>query len=1465
MKKLIAFVLCLFLCSTAYATKEFAKKFPTDTPLEVYTPNNPPPGGTPGGSNEDIQFNDSGSFGGNHGFVYFKNTHKTIQNANGVDDGTGAVNQVSGDRSCGGTATTCGGLTPGTQCNGQVGCGTTSNTCSSQVSAGTCSSPCAWNNSGVNCSSYNSDLTACADAASGAGSPNACTSTTCSDHSTSPGSNPSSCTSSFNGCTASITYACSNFTSSGSSTCNAQYNCSWSESNCSDFDSNFVSCNTTSGCSPIYTGDCSSFTNDPNCGGHNSEGCSYGGSNNCSIFSDATSCNNHNAVGCTTNTVDCSSLYNSSSDSACTAQPGCSATYAYDCSTLMDSGSCSGVEGCTWDGAACSGTGYSSCDGGTVFTSCSGTYGTCSGSYFTSCSGTYNGTCLGSTWDGTCSGTSCDCIGSYCSGQTPYYCNGNNSTCMGTADACSSFDSDPTGCANQLGCTANFSPAQSLNGDQDVTGNINITGDIDQTGSIISSTSNNDSITTTANLTLKGYDVLLETSNTNNTIDLSELNDSTSVVGHSLLAMSSNVDNYYSAPIHEFHTSGNVLEIYTFGRLSIASKNSALNAYQELLIEGSHIELGPNSSGDTDIAGGLVLAYSSKSTTYTTTSSNHYINATSGTFTITLMDATSPVGFGGLWYVIKNSGSGVITVNTTSAQTITLGTSVSSVTLAQGDVLDVQSTGSNWVGFKVPGIPTVGTISPFVTNFAFKNSTYTLASNDVTIKAPTGTFTATLPTASGKLGQIYIVKNSGTGVVTVGTTGGELIDGSTTKVLSNAGDYLLVQSDNTGWIIIGETGGSGSSPWTSSGGLIYPVVGTDNIVVHGSTNPDGLDMDIQSSTVANIGNSLGDIGLYGHTGKTVQLGSNNGHITLGNNGSTGDINLNSIDGINLTGKLFADVATTAHSSLNIPSSSGTNVTSPTSGDLWWNGTNLYFYNGSANKDLLSGGSGTVTSVGLSSPNKTISVASSPVTTSGVITADINWTDVNLIANINSGGINWNDINRLATINKGAINWININNIGNSNINWNDIVNGSMFGNGLNWNDINRLGKLNATGINWNDVNLSTSPLWTQSGTTTYSKTTQAVVTGTDTTALDTLTTHTTSNVNGSGVSIHSIPSGTGGITSFTKLCLPLSATPFVDISSNAYTVTNTNITLDTTNKVISAAGSAVSAGGTSDKLSIANVANFDIHTGSFTIGMFFRPNGHTGALFDKTNPSSPFQGYYLRYNNSTNKLEYYTGNNVLQITQSDTLTNGTWYYVELDSDGTTTTLYVGLAGAGQTAVSKGTTTATPTEFNSPLLLFNQSSTAPLNGNLQEFKFDKGTQIHSTSFPVPVLPWDTGSPNSYPAVTYYNGIVGGAVQTAQTYTDGSNSDAYTVKVANTVVEANTTSTKTVNINQVFKGTLTNTTSTTGIGWSVKTGANTACNTTCGSSACVFGFDTGLGGSDVVNCTSALADTCVCAGP
>lgn len=43
MKRLLVAIVSILLISPAYAAKDFAKRFPTDTAMEVYTPNNPPP------------------------------------------------------------------------------------------------------------------------------------------------------------------------------------------------------------------------------------------------------------------------------------------------------------------------------------------------------------------------------------------------------------------------------------------------------------------------------------------------------------------------------------------------------------------------------------------------------------------------------------------------------------------------------------------------------------------------------------------------------------------------------------------------------------------------------------------------------------------------------------------------------------------------------------------------------------------------------------------------------------------------------------------------------------------------------------------------------------------------------------------------------------------------------------------------------------------------------------------------------------------------------------------------------------------------------------------------------------------------------------------------------------------------------------------------------------------------------
>lgn len=81
-------------------------------------------------------------------------------------------------------------------------------------------------------------------------------------------------------------------------------------------------------------------------------------------------------------------------------------------------------------------------------------------------------------------------------------------------------------------------------------------------------------------------------------------------------------------------------------------------------------------------------------------------------------------------------------------------------------------------------------------------STRTLDSTDYTVDATTGTFTVNLPTAAGIQGRIYVIKNSGTGVITIDASGSELIDGALTQTLSVQYTSYTIQSTGTGWIII---------------------------------------------------------------------------------------------------------------------------------------------------------------------------------------------------------------------------------------------------------------------------------------------------------------------------------------------------------------------------------------------------------------------------------------------------------------------------------------------------------------------------------------------------------------------------------------------------------------------------------------------------------------------------------------
>jgi hypothetical protein len=106
-----------------------------------------------------------------------------------------------------------------------------------------------------------------------------------------------------------------------------------------------------------------------------------------------------------------------------------------------------------------------------------------------------------------------------------------------------------------------------------------------------------------------------------------------------------------------------------------------------------------------------------------------------------------------------------------------------------------------------------GTIS---TKYLARNTAYTATINDSTINVTSGTFTITLYTAFGNTGRNLIIKNGGTGVVTVDGDSTETIDGQATITIG-PDETLILQSNGNNWISLNHAVGiiPFSHDWTT--------------------------------------------------------------------------------------------------------------------------------------------------------------------------------------------------------------------------------------------------------------------------------------------------------------------------------------------------------------------------------------------------------------------------------------------------------------------------------------------------------------------------------------------------------------------------------------------------------------------------------------------------------------------------
>ena len=116
--------------------------------------------------------------------------------------------------------------------------------------------------------------------------------------------------------------------------------------------------------------------------------------------------------------------------------------------------------------------------------------------------------------------------------------------------------------------------------------------------------------------------------------------------------------------------------------------------------------------------GGITFPATGVTTTYSVNDDDYLIDVTGNTITVTLPSA---VNRNGRNYIIKNSATGVVTVSTTSSQTIDGSTSR---TLNLNDSIGIISDGSNWniVGGVGAVISSTTTKSGVVSNTTFTGS-----------------------------------------------------------------------------------------------------------------------------------------------------------------------------------------------------------------------------------------------------------------------------------------------------------------------------------------------------------------------------------------------------------------------------------------------------------------------------------------------------------------------------------------------------------------------------------------------------------------------------------------------------------------------------------------------------------------------------------------------------------------------
>lgn len=233
-------------------------------------------------------------------------------------------------------------------------------------------------------------------------------------------------------------------------------------------------------------------------------------------------------------------------------------------------------------------------------------------------------------------------------------------------------------------------------------------------------------------------------------------------------------------------TTGLPAPIQLFGDLILVNNGTSSDAINNIIGQ----LVGVQTSGSSDVSG-----YIGSSIVVSHGSTGAVGSLLGVKIQITGPSQTSSVNSVSSIYVVQSTVTGWTGLSSVSGIDIEdQGATISGGTVGAGIRIESQTNGSY-------GILALGGVSKFTgvaTNLVTKVANYTATFDDYSINC-NGTFILTLPTTNIKLGQMYQIKNIGTGVITISSSVN--IDFSLSQSLSVQGQSINVQWDGTQWWI----------------------------------------------------------------------------------------------------------------------------------------------------------------------------------------------------------------------------------------------------------------------------------------------------------------------------------------------------------------------------------------------------------------------------------------------------------------------------------------------------------------------------------------------------------------------------------------------------------------------------------------------------------------------------------------